>query len=309
MRGCEILLDYQGMLSFIRTTMTKTVPRSIRSAGCLIIGDEVLNGKILDTNSHEFAKLCFNKLNIPLRKTIVCGDDRNDIIRSLNILRDEGCDLLITSGGIGPTHDDITYESIAKAYNLKCEVDSEVKDRMLALRTDYLSGLPLDQLNSFYRMATIPQVSEEYSVEKIFTDQSLWVPIVGVDQQVYILPGVPQLFKQLLAYLADHLKSRIESNMQRRYFVRTETKESELAPFLTDLQRQCDDQYGPNTVKLGSYPHFSWNINTISIIGDSTVPPEKLRDIVDKVKASVGGKAQEISLEEEEKLTTLDPSI
>ena len=53
--------------------------KPIRSAGCLIIGDEILNGKILDTNSYNFARFCFKDLSIPLKRTIVCGDDEDDI--------------------------------------------------------------------------------------------------------------------------------------------------------------------------------------------------------------------------------------
>lgn len=90
---------------------------SIKSAGCLIIGDEVLNGKILDTNSFEFAKYCFKELSIPVKKTVVCGDDADDIIRSLKVLTDENCDFIVTSGGIGSTHDDING-SVHRALNL-----------------------------------------------------------------------------------------------------------------------------------------------------------------------------------------------
>ncbi|EDK36124.2 hypothetical protein PGUG_00222 [Meyerozyma guilliermondii ATCC 6260] len=296
------------MLPIFRSTMSKSVPKSIRSAACLIIGDEVLNGKILDTNSHEFAKVCFNRLSIPLRKTIVCGDDTEDIIRSIKVLRQEGYDLLVTSGGIGPTHDDITYEAIATAYDLKCEIDSSVKDRMQQLRNDYISTLSAQQADAFYRMATIPQATEKISVEKIYCDDSLWVPIVGIDEQVYILPGVPQLFKKLLDYLADHIKGRLESNIQHRFFIRTDTKESELAPFLSQLQGRCNSEFGINAVKLGSYPHFNWNMNTISVIGDSNIAQDRLKLIVKEIISSIGGAAHEISQEEEDRLTTSDPN-
>ncbi|RLV84954.1 Uncharacterized protein JA9_000179 [Meyerozyma sp. JA9] len=296
------------MLPVFRSAMSKSVPISIRSAACLIIGDEVLNGKILDTNSHEFAKVCFNKLNIPLRKTIVCGDDTEDIIRSIKVLRQEGHDLLVTSGGIGPTHDDITYEAIATAYDMKCEIDSEVKDRMQQLRNDYISTLSAPQADAFYRMATIPQSTEKISVEKIFSDDTLWVPIVGIDEHVYILPGVPQLFKKLLDHLADHIKGRVEPNVQHRFFIKTNTKESELAPFLSQLQDRCNSDFGVNAVKLGSYPHFNWNLNTISVIGDSNIEPERLRLIVKEIISSIGGAAHEITQEEEERLTTSDPN-
>ncbi|OBA19031.1 Molybdopterin binding protein [Metschnikowia bicuspidata var. bicuspidata NRRL YB-4993] len=281
--------------------------RSIRSAGCLIIGDEVLNGKILDTNLFEFAKFCFNELSVPLKKTIVCGDDTEDIIQSLEILRQNKCDFIVTSGGIGSTHDDITYEALSLAFHLQCLLDSETVDKMHALRGPYLLLLSKSQLDSFYRMATLPQASDDVSVLKLFTDESLWVPIVGINEQVYVLPGVPQLFKKLLTGLGASLKDRVKPEKFTRFFVQTTTGESSLAPFLSDLQNHCNTIHGPGKIKLGSYPHFNWKINTISIIGDSSVSSGDLRLVVDKVIKNVGENAKEITLQEEEYMTTNEP--
>lgn len=281
--------------------------RAIRSAGCLIIGDEVLNGKILDTNLYAFAKFCFNELQVPLRKTIVCGDDKGDIIKSLHELRGAGCDFIVTSGGIGSTHDDITYAALSLAFGVPCALDDETVLKMKALRGDYLLLLSEPQRNAFYKMATLPQPSSSVSVLKLFTDQSLWVPIVGIDDQVYILPGVPQLFAKLLAGLGALVKGRIEAKNYRRFFVKTSTSENSLAPFLENLQARCDERFGPGNVKLGSYPHFNWRINTISIIGDNSILLEDLRAVVEDVKANIGDNAAEISVEEEDYMSTNDP--
>ncbi|EGV62508.1 Molybdopterin binding protein [Yamadazyma tenuis ATCC 10573] len=280
----------------------------IRKAGCLIIGDEVLNGKILDTNSHVFAKFCFNELSIPVKKTIVCGDDCDDITNSLNTLIHDDCDFIVTSGGIGPTHDDITYESIAHAFGVECKRDQQTVDRMHSLRTEYLTTLTDRRLAAFYRMATFPVASDTVSVDKIYTDDSLWVPVVGINSQVYILPGVPQLFEKLLLGLKDSLKRRVDVDSRlKRFYVKTTTKESELAPFLADLQSSSNATYGAGSVKLGSYPHFAWGVNTISVIGDKHVSVEALRVIVADVVGNLGGEAREISVEEEETMTTTSP--
>lgn len=281
----------------------------IKQAGCLIIGDEVLNGKILDTNSHNFAKFCFNDLSIPVKKTIVCGDDKKDIIQSLHTLMDDKCDFIVTSGGIGPTHDDITYESIAEAFNVHCKLDEETVDRMGRLRKDYIESVSERKRDAFYRMATFPVSSGDVSVEKIFPDEELWVPIVNVNHKVYILPGVPQLFEKLLVGLKPHLVPRIDPKLSlQRYYVKTTTKESDLAPFLSDLQADCDKKFGLGAVKLGSYPHFSWKINTISIIGSQDIEPEDLRDLVARIIVGVEGDATEITMKEEELMTTSDPA-
>lgn len=280
---------------------------SIRSAGCLIIGDEVLNGKILDTNSFEFAKFCFNELSVPLKKTVVCGDDKADIIRSLQVLRDEKCDFIITSGGIGSTHDDITYDALAEAFSVPCVLDQETVDRMQRLRKLYLNLLSPAQLNAFYRMATLPQSHGSVSVLKIFPDQSLWVPIVSINEQVYVLPGVPELFTKLMLGLAASIKPRVVLNVYRRYFVSTSSNESNMAPFLSLLQSRCDEKYGVQQVKVGSYPHYPWRSVSISIIGDSLVPESELREIVAEVVANIGGNAEEISAEREVYITTHKP--
>lgn len=280
---------------------------SIRSAGCLIIGDEVLNGKILDTNLFEFAKYCFLELSVPLRRTIVCADNEQDIIKSLRSLRDDNCDFIVTSGGIGLTHDDITYSSLAHAFGLQCKLDQETVAKMHQLRGNYLSLLSPSQKDAFYRMATIPQSSADVEVLKLYTHESLWVPIVGINNQVYILPGVPTLFKRLLHGLGEALKERVVPKHYRRYYVSTRTNESNLAPFLTQLQDKCDATHN-YTIKLGSYPHFNWKINTISIIGDETVAVEDLRQIVSEVIAGVKGGAKEITAEEEDHMCTHEPS-
>lgn len=289
--------------------MFKHIPRmsSIKSAGCLIIGDEVLNGKILDTNLFEFAKLCFHELSVPLKKTVVCGDDKADIIRLLQILRDEKCDFIVTSGGIGSTHDDITYDALSEAFNVPCELDTVTVHRMHELRDLYLKTLGKPQLQAFYRMATLPQLTPEVSVQKLFTDEELWVPIVEINEQVYVLPGVPELFKKLMMGLVAIIKPRVVSKQYSRFYVSTLTNESNMAPFLSGLQNRVDAKYGVQQVKIGSYPHFTWRTVTISIIGDSSVPEDELRSVVAEVVANIGGDAQEISAERENYITTHDP--
>ncbi|PIS48118.1 hypothetical protein CJI97_005709 [Candidozyma auris] len=258
---------------------------SIKSAGCLIIGDEVLNGKILDTNSFEFAKYCFKELSIPVKKTVVCGDDADDIIRSLKVLTDENCDFIVTSGGIGSTHDDITYEALASAFHVPCKLDEETVNRMQKLRGPFLSSLGESELKAFYRMATIPQPSETTKVSKLFIDESLWVPIVGINERIFVLPGVPQLFKRLLFGLGESVKPRCASRATHATL--------------------CDDTHGKR-IKIGSYPHFGWGVVTVSIIGDRSVPKQDLRKVVDEIVNTVNG--EEITAEEEDHLTVDDPS-
>ena len=286
--------------------------KPIASAGILIIGDEVLNGKILDTNSHNFAKFCFNKLLIPMKRTIVCGDDKDDIVNSLRILVEQDkVDLIITSGGLGSTHDDITYSVLSEFYNINYELDNNVVARMHRLRGSYLDLLSQEQLHAFYKMATLPVSKKpETTTETIFLDEQLWFPIVAINHQVYVLPGVPQLFNRLIDELESYLKTRIVSSGSAlsRFYVKTKSNESEMAPFLTKLQNQVDGKYGVGTVKLGSYPHMDWKINTISIIGKiPEILKQNLRNIVQEVVDGIGGNAAEIDQTEEDKMTNEAP--
>merc|ERR1712093_457808 len=84
--------------------------------GLLIIGDEVLGGKTVDTNSAYMAKFCF-QLGMALKRIEVIADDEDEIVEAVKRMS-TNYDFVVTSGGIGPTHDDITYQSIAKAFSL-----------------------------------------------------------------------------------------------------------------------------------------------------------------------------------------------
>ncbi|CAN3474663.1 hypothetical protein DICA0_B05732 [Diutina catenulata] len=283
----------------------------IRSAGCLIIGDEVLNGKIHDTNSFEFAKICFNQLSVPVKRVVVCSDDKTDIQRSLQQLQDDGIDFIVTSGGLGSTHDDVTYDAIAEHYGVPCVRNQEVVDRMNRLRPEYVRSLAPAQLDAYYRMATLPTATASVPIDNVFVDPKLWFPIVEINYRVYILPGVPQLFVKLMQALVPRLLPRIDQqNKYVRRYVKTTTGESELAPFLGELQREVDAEYGAGAIKIGSYPHMAWRINTLSIIGAAPgVAVADVQKVVDKIVATVGGDATQIDQAEEDRMTNTDPKM
>ncbi|ODQ76947.1 hypothetical protein BABINDRAFT_42590 [Babjeviella inositovora NRRL Y-12698] len=275
---------------------------SIRSAAILIIGDEVLNSKIRDLNSYTFAKFCFAH-GITLKAISVVGDEALEIASEIRRMSAK-YDFIVTSGGIGPTHDDITYEALATAFNLPLRLDETVVKRMKQLRSQLTFDLNPEQLAAQYRMATFPFGPE---VKNIITDESLWVPVVAIRNQVHVLPGVPQLFSRLLTGLGDILKPRfpdLSSREYLRYYVKTSISESRLAPYLTSVQNQWDATLASEAVddriKIGSYPHMGLRINTISIIGLVKFKSQ-LREIVAGVVENLEG--QEISKEEEDQMS------
>lgn len=172
--------------------------RTISTAACLIIGDEVLGGKTVDTNSAYLAKWCFN-LGISLKRIEVIADDESEIIEAVRRMSD-GYDFVVTSGGIGPTHDDITYQSIATAFNLPLKLHQETFEKMKLLSKPHPNQPTFDwevdspARRAKLRMAELPtDESRDLKKQVLFPQEDLWVPVSVVNGNIHILPGVPRL--------------------------------------------------------------------------------------------------------------------
>ncbi|KAF8337048.1 MoaB/Mog domain-containing protein [Cantharellus anzutake] len=238
--------------------------RTIRTAACLIIGDEILNGKTQDTNSHYFAKFCFG-LGIDLKRIEVIADDEKEIIEASRRLVSQ-FDLVVTSGGIGPTHDDITYESLAKAFGQELKYHEETQHRMGEMskhRSD------LDNQTEAQNIARLRMTLFPADAEVLFVAEDLWVPVVRLEKKLCILPGVPSIFKRLLEGLKPYALLPDSADKLFRLLVRTEMAESLIAPFLTDLSIRVK----PEGIRIGSYPEFRKNV-TVSLVGKDV---ERLR--------------------------------
>ncbi|KAI9319754.1 MoaB/Mog domain-containing protein [Dichotomocladium elegans] len=221
------------------------------TAACCIIGDEILNGRVKDTNSHFLAKFLF-KLGIELKRVEVVGDDVEDIgstVRRLSSMHD----LVFTSGGIGVTHDDVSYQAIASAYGLELRVDADTYQRvqmmmMAAARKHWDDGC--EKGGSYERLAMLP-----WPAELLRPRAEMMIPVVVVNRNIYMLPGVPKLFETLVELLHDRLVlSSCDSSDRRRRFYRSEvaTKAHEItiAASLASIQ----DRVRRDGIKIGSYP-------------------------------------------------------
>lgn len=262
------------------------------NAACLIIGDEILNGKVVDLNSTFFAKFCYHE-GIALKSIVTVGDDEDQIVRAINELSSR-YDFIVTTGGIGPTHDDITYSSIAKSFGLPCKLDEETKERMQE-RSNPEKRLDAESLKDYYRMATLPAGDE---VKKYYVADDLWVPICAIQNKVYILPGIPQLFERMLTSFLPTLKEIYHMDADKReyvrYFVKTKLSESQISRHLRTYQEEADSH--SDDIKIGSYPHFGMGFNTVSILGEKT-NEDYLKSIRDRVVNELEG--EEISEEQE----------
>ncbi|KAG5656502.1 hypothetical protein KAF25_000089 [Fusarium avenaceum] len=264
--------------------------RTISTAACLIIGDEVLGGKTVDTNSAYFAKWCFN-LGINLKRIEVIEDDEGEIVEAVQRMSDR-YDFVVTSGGIGPTHDDITYQSIAKAFNLPLKLHEETYEKMKLLskpqpnqpKFDWDVDSPAKRAK--LRMAELPtDESRDLKQQALFPQEDLWVPVSVVNGNIHILPGIPRLFQGLLEGLKTHILPRLtdpDGKGTHRVLFSTPIPESGVAEFLTNLAAKV----GPKGVKVGSYPRWGKNNNTVTLVGRDL---DYLESLVDEVEVGIQG--------------------
>jgi molybdenum cofactor synthesis domain-containing protein len=202
-----------------------------RTAGILLIGNEILSGKIADANA---AFLCreLRGLGVEVRRLTVIPDEVSLIAEEVaTFSRDY--DFVFTSGGVGPTHDDVTIEGVARAMGVavvRHPVLVELLDRF------YRGDLSEARL----KMAEVPDGADLVPAE------GLRFPAI-VMRNVYILPGVPEIFRQKFEALRERFRD--EPIHLRNVFV--SMAESTLADFLNELLRTYP------LLMLGSYPEFS----------------------------------------------------
>ncbi|KAK8106345.1 uncharacterized protein PG998_003191 [Apiospora kogelbergensis] len=272
--------------------------RTIHTAACLIIGDEVLGGKTVDTNSAYMAKWCF-KLGMNLKRVEVIEDDEEEIMEAVKRMSDR-YDFVVTS------HDDITYQSIAKAFDLKLIIHEEAYKRMKKLTNprkqepNFSWDVESPQKTARLRMVRLPiDESRDLAKQALFTQDDLWVPVSVVNGNVHILPGVPRLciiVERLLEGLKPSIVNRLvdpEGKGITRVIISTPKSESAVATYLTELA----EKVGPKGVKVGSYPRWGKANNSVTLVGRDK---DYLESLVPEVLTAVDGKRVEIEKENDE---------
>ncbi|KAJ2925310.1 hypothetical protein H1R20_g11759, partial [Candolleomyces eurysporus] len=250
--------------------------------------DEILNGKTMDSNSHVFAHFCFQH-GIDLKRVEVIPDDEGEIIEAARRLSSK-FDLVITSGGIGPTHDDITYASLAKAFNTPLVHHPETIRRMKIMNKHrkWATLQNQEQKTATLRMALFPE-----SAEVIFVHPEMWVPVVRLNGNLCIFPGVPGLFRGMLHSLADFIPLPPKSERPSRIQIFTDRAESLIAPYLTRLQ----ERLRPHGIQVGSYPVLYKGV-FVSLIGRDLAPTNSesqgdrvcLTEIAKEVEREIAGR-------------------
>jgi FAD synthetase len=211
-----------------------------KTAGVLIIGDEILKGFRSDTNT-QVAATALRDHNVVLKCVVVVSDVLEDIVEEIRRMQAK-VDVVITSGGVGGTHDDVTLESVAAALNCGMELHDEMAGLLLTKMNKANDTSPMSEAQ--LKMATLPTNAKLRYLSK---DPNDW-PILQC-KNIFILPGIPEFFLKKIHNVAEYLSCQMER--LPAYKVVLQVDENSIVPILN----QVVDTH-PNVV-FGSYPFVS----------------------------------------------------
>lgn len=207
----------------------------------IVIGNEILSGRTHDKNTHHLAGE-LTAMGIELREGRVVPDIKQEIADAVNYAR-ERYDYVFTSGGIGPTHDDITAESIAYAFGVECEINDEARKVLEEYYGDKLNDARL-------LMARVPKGGS------LVENPATGAPAFKVEN-VYVFAGVPRIFAAML----DAAKAELVGGEPiKAANIFTNKYESEIAADLGDIQNKYPQ------VDIGSYPQMKSGEYGVSIV-------------------------------------------
>ena len=212
------------------------------NAAILIIGNEILSGRTQDTNTTTIA-LWLNSIGVTVQEVRVIPDVENTIVDTVNQLRKIN-DYVFTTGGIGPTHDDITAESISKAFSLNYEIH---KEAFKILEAYYKPG---EFNEGRQKMVWMPQDA------KLILNPTSGAPGFNIEN-VFCLAGVPSILKSMLGGLKNEI---VGGEPILSHTISLRTVESEISNSLTEVQNKNKD------VEIGSYPFFQAGKLGVSIV-------------------------------------------
>jgi molybdenum cofactor synthesis domain-containing protein len=201
---------------------------STRTAGIIIIGDEILSGKVHDANSFYLATE-LRKLGVSLMRISVIPDNTEVIGNEAREFAGQ-YDLVLTSGGVGPTHDDVTMEGIARGFGARLIRHPRLEE--------YFRLKYGDQMNqAVLKMAEVPEGAEIID----FSDMSFPLVMFG---NIFVFPGIPEYLRNKFSLIKERFRS--SAFYLRRLFLNA--NESDIAEILNILVAESRD------VSFGSYP-------------------------------------------------------
>ena len=204
------------------------------TAALLVIGDEILSGRTHDKNIAQIASW-LQVQGIRLTEARVVSDDMEAIVAAVNALR-ESYDYLFTTGGIGPTHDDITVDAVAQALGVPVVVHPEARQ----ILADYYEARGLELTDARLRMARVPEGAD------LIPNRMSGAPGIKWGN-IHLMAGVPHITAQMLDALTGTLEGGAPLIAET---VGCWAAESEIAGILRDVEKAHEG------VQIGSYPFF-----------------------------------------------------
>jgi molybdenum cofactor synthesis domain-containing protein len=234
----------------------------IVTAGLLVIGDEILSGRTKDKNIGYTADY-LTAIGIDLNEVRVVSDEESAIVAALNALR-ANYDYVFTTGGIGPTHDDITADCVAKAFGVALPYHPDAVE-ILKQRMAKTGG----ELNEArLRMARIPE-GAQLIVNKVSGAPGFWIG------NVIVMAGVPSVMQAMLDEVAPKLKTGAKLISAT---IRADAKEGDVGTELGAIAKAH-----PETI-IGSYPFFDEKLGPNTNIVVRARDPEKLKAVKEAVE-------------------------
>ncbi len=202
------------------------------TASVVIIGNEILSGRTQDTNLAHIAQR-LNAWGVRVTEARVIPDVEEVIVDTVNDARAR-FDYVFTTGGIGPTHDDITADCIAKAFGVSLVVNAEIAGRISQ------RPAPAEVMENRMRMARIPEGAA-------LIDNPTGGPQGFRMENVFVMAGIPSVMQAMLSTVGDEIEG---GDVVRSKSVTAYLGESQIASALTEIQARYPD------VELGSYPFY-----------------------------------------------------
>jgi molybdenum cofactor synthesis domain-containing protein len=207
-------------------------PSSVITAAVLVIGDEILSGRTKDKNIGYIAEY-LTTIGIDLKEVRVVPDEEPEIITALNALRNRYT-YVFTTGGIGPTHDDITADCVAKAFGVSIDVDP----RAYAIMNERFKAMGTEMNEARLRMTRIP-AGADLVLNKVSAAPGFWIG------NVIVMAGVPSIMQAMLDEAAPKLKTGVKMMSES---VRADAREGDIGTELGQIAKAHPD------VIIGSYP-------------------------------------------------------
>jgi molybdenum cofactor synthesis domain-containing protein len=245
----------------------QTGAQGIVTAALLVIGDEILSGRTKDKNIGYIADHC-SAIGIQLREVRIVPDSEAEIIAAVNALRAKYT-YVFTTGGIGPTHDDITADSIAKAFGVSIDVDP----RALALLKPYYEKRGMELTPGRLRMARVPAGAE-------LIENSMSVAPGFMLGNVITLAGIPSVMQVMLDAVTPRLKT---GKKMHAVTIDLSCPEGEIAELFGEHQKAYPD------VPMGSYPMLRDNRPCAQLVLRST-EPERLAEAEARLRFKLKGR-------------------